>query len=178
MADTTGEYDRFIDPIEERIIKCIWGIVRDQHDAEDALQDLLAKIWRRRKKIFSHPNVTAVVLRMSANSAYDVLRRRIRQRARAARGAPVAEWQSHAPRPIEAMVEREQRRQVLQAISRLSRKQAAAVLMRLVDEMPYSQIASALRCSETTARVHVQRGRERLRTRLAHLNPMTSRGEA
>ena len=55
------------------------------------------------------------------------------------------------------------------------RKQATAVLLRLVEQMPYDQIAAALDCSEVTARVHVQRGREELRQKLAHMQPSAGR---
>jgi len=61
MAVSVEDYDRFIHPIEDRIIRCIWRIVRDEHDAEDALQDVLTQIWNRRKRVFKHPNPTALL---------------------------------------------------------------------------------------------------------------------
>ena len=53
------------------------------------------------------------------------------------------------------------------AIALLPEKQAAAVLLRLVHEQSYSSVARALGCSEPTARIHVMRGRSRLRRMLA-----------
>ena len=44
----------------------------------------------------------------------------------------------------------------------------ARVLMRFVQEQPYSAVAQALNCSEATARTHIARGRSRLRRLLAH----------
>jgi DNA-directed RNA polymerase specialized sigma24 family protein len=41
--------------------------------------------------------------------------------------------------------------------------------MRIVEEREYSEIALALQCSETTARIHVMRGRARLQRMLGHL---------
>jgi RNA polymerase sigma-70 factor (ECF subfamily) len=172
MASSVEDYDRYIHPIEDRIIRCIWRIVRDGHDAEDALQDVLARIWKGRKRVFRHPNPTALILRMCANSAYDILRQRLRRwkaEDSVAQPAGTAGGQS----PLAEMVQEEQQVQVLHAIGQLGRKQAAAVLLRLVEQMPYGQIAAALDCSEMTARVHVQKGREQLRMRLAHLQPTT-----
>ena len=170
---SVDEYDRFIHPIEDRIIRCIWRIVRDQHDAEDALQNVLAAIWKGRRKVFKHPNPTALILRMCANSAYDVLRRKLRHST--AGLAESADLPSPPDLPLAAMVQQEQRVRILHAISQLGRKQAAAVLMRLVEQMPYEQIAAALECSEVTARVHVQKGREQLRRHLADMNPQPSK---
>jgi RNA polymerase sigma factor (sigma-70 family) len=76
---------------------------------------------------------------------------------------------------LATVIQQEQQLQVLHAIGQLGRKQAAAVLLRLVEQMPYCQIAAALDCSEMTARVHVQRGREQLRVKLAHMTPGTGR---
>lgn len=165
------DYDRFIAPIEDRIIRCIWRIVRDQHDAQDALQNVLARIWKCRGKVFGHANPTALILRMCTNSAYDVLR----QRLRTAPAARIPDVPGREGQPLDAMVQQEQKLQILHAISQLSRKQAAAVLMRLVEQMPYSEIAAALECSEVTARVHVQKGREQLRVRLGKLAPQIAR---
>lgn len=39
-------------------------------------------------------------------------------------------------------------------------------MLHLVEGLPYCEVAAALGCSEATARVHVQRGRKRLRTQL------------
>jgi DNA-directed RNA polymerase specialized sigma24 family protein len=60
---------------------------------------------------------------------------------------------------------------VLGAISRLPPKSAVAVMMRVLEEQPYPVIAEALGCAETTARIHVMRGRARLCRMLAHLAP-------
>jgi RNA polymerase sigma factor (sigma-70 family) len=61
--------------------------------------------------------------------------------------------------------------EVLKAIARLPKKQAAAVLMRIVQDQPYEIIAKALGCSEVTARIQVSRGRTRLSHWLSHLRP-------
>jgi RNA polymerase sigma factor (sigma-70 family) len=69
------------------------------------------------------------------------------------------------------MIRTEQHAEILRAIHRLSRRQAVATLMRVVQEQPYEQIAAVLGCTEATARKHVARGRDRLRVSLSHLDP-------
>ena len=60
--------------------------------------------------------------------------------------------------------------EVLAAIARLPRKQAAAVLMRIIQDQSYRAIAQALGCRETTARIHVSKGRAKLSRQLSHLS--------
>jgi len=66
---------------------------------------------------------------------------------------------------------RETRDLVLDAIARLPPRQAAAVTMRVMEDASYDAIAAALGCAEPTARVHVLRGREKLRRLLRGLVP-------
>jgi RNA polymerase sigma-70 factor (ECF subfamily) len=73
--------------------------------------------------------------------------------------------------PADELANKEQRAEIASAISRLSRHQAVATLMRIVEEQSYEDIAAALGCAPATARRHVARGRERLRVLLAHLTP-------
>jgi RNA polymerase sigma factor (sigma-70 family) len=65
--------------------------------------------------------------------------------------------------------------EVLAAIARLPRKQATAVLMRVVQDQPYPAIAQALGCRETTVRIHVSQGRARLSRELSHLSSKSVR---
>ena len=76
-----------------------------------------------------------------------------------------------SPSALENALRQEQRTEISRAIGRLSRNQAQAVLMRVVQDEPYSSIAQALGCSEATARTHVARARTRLAELLSHLAP-------
>jgi len=60
--------------------------------------------------------------------------------------------------------------EILKAIGRLPKKQAVAVLMRIVQDQPFDVIGQTLDCSEITARIHVSRGRARLSQWLSHLH--------
>ncbi len=171
--DTSDSYTRFIEPIEGQMIGVIWRVLRDADDSDDALQNALTKIWSKRRAVFSHPNPKALILRICINCAYDSLRRRVKHRRdqQVLRERVTDQSGQSGASGGDVLVEDELRQQIMDQIVVLPRKQAVAALMRLVDRMPYADIAQALGCSETTARVHVTRGRTRLRERLSHLNP-------
>jgi RNA polymerase sigma factor (sigma-70 family) len=160
-------YEKHIRPVEPRLIRAAWRILGDEHEAGDALQDALARIWKHRWQLESHENPLAWMLRIVLNAAYDRLRlRKVRQ----AEVLP-AELASLTPSPTSAAEWSEIKPRLLAEIGRLSPYQARAVLLRVVEELPYGDVATALGCSEATARVHVQRGRGILRRRLADLDP-------
>ena len=166
-------YEQKIRPMEPKLIRAAWRILGDEDEAGDALQDALARIWKHRWQLESHPNPPAWMLRVVQNAAYDRLRLRKVRRAKTLD----EHIQSPGPTPPSVAQRRETKMALLEEIGRLSRMQAQAVLLRLVDELPYDAIAEALGCSASTARVHVQRGRERLRRRLAYLEPVTRRSQ-
>lgn len=177
MTGPYEEYERIIRPIEAQMVRSIWGVTRDADDAEEAFQEALTNVWRRWGRIRRHPNPHALVLRICINAAYDHLRKKLRRRKREALAGVETEVASTAT-PADAMVRREQESAILRAIGRLSRNQATAVLMRLVEGQSYAEIAGILGCKDSTARKHVERGRERLRTMLGPIDEPSEKESA
>ncbi len=177
MSDPQQTYDQIIRPIEDRMIRSIWGIVRNRQDAEDAMQDALLIIFKRWDRIRSHPRPQALVLRICIDAAYDLTRRTIRARRVTANGADAGQQAGPGPTPAEEAMSGELYGEILAAIHRLPRRQATAMLMRAVQGQPYEEIAAALGCTEATVRKHVARSRQQLRGWLAHLDPKNIAGD-
>lgn len=169
MDQRQAEYEQLIAPLEARMMRTIWGIVRDPADAPDALQEALTAIWTRWDRLQRHPNPEALVLRICANTAYDALRRRRRRLRRfETEGAP-ADLPDGAPSAMQRVEAAEQQNRVRAAIASLSRNQATAIVMHAVEDMPYEEVAAAMQCREVTVRTHVARARAKLRSLLADL---------
>jgi RNA polymerase sigma factor (sigma-70 family) len=164
-------YDTYLAPLETRMLRTAWRITRDPDRGRDALQDAMVRVWAHRDRIRTHPNPGALVLRIAIHAAIDVLRRDRRRRRTEESATPTA-WRANPPAGPAAEAERsEVRALVLDAVARLPERQAAAVTLRVLEEQPYEAIAAALGCTEPTARVHVLRGRERLKQLLQALAP-------
>ena len=163
VSDDRAIYDELIAPLEDRMMRSIWRIVRNADLAEDSLQDALAVIWKKRLRICGHPNPPALILKICLSAAYDSLRRLQRRRRQTdlsqLDGVPASTYHN-ADRDLE---ERELGEQVQQAIRRLPKKRALAVMMRLINDEPFDAIAQALDCSEVTVRIQISKGRAQLR---------------
>ncbi len=72
--------------------------------------------------------------------------------------------------------DRSLRAAILAAIGRLPKRQAEAVLLRIVEEQSYEEIARGMNCSETTVRIHVMKARAALTRRLARHRPELAGG--
>ena len=171
MNEAQEAYERILRPLEDRMIQSIWRIVRSSQDAEDALQNALVTIWKRWERVTGHPCPEALVLKICADAAYDLTRRRTRERKTRQSRTVAEEPADTSTSPLECASSQELHHEVIAAIHRLPRQQAMAVLMRVIQGQSYRDVAAALECNEATARTHVARGRTRLQTLLSHLDP-------
>src|SRR5512135_95697 len=73
------DYDVLVRPLEVRMMRTIWRIVREREAAEDALQDALTTIWRKRDAVARHPKPEALILRIAVAAAIDAVRKRRRR---------------------------------------------------------------------------------------------------
>ncbi len=155
------------------MLRAVRRVVHDPDAARDALQDALVRLWQRRDVVRGHPNPEALVLRVCLHAAIDATRRGWRRRE-TSDDLPEARAEGRDQGPAAALEREERYEAVLEAVARLPRRQAVAVVMRAVEDEPYAVIAQALGCAEVTARIHVMRARARLGRLLAHLAPETS----
>jgi RNA polymerase sigma-70 factor (ECF subfamily) len=163
------DYDALIRPVESRMMRSIWRIVRQKESAEDALQDALAVIWKKRRTVARHPNPEALILKIAVNAAYDAARKLRRRLRHETPGLPASPEDTGSPPLSRELEGRALRARVLESIARLPKRQATAVLLRFVEDRSFEEIAQGMGCSVTTARVHVMRGRAKLVRRLAPL---------
>lgn len=172
LLDPKKAFEVFLKPLEPALIKTIWRIVRHPDLCNDVLQETLAAIWQNFQKIQRHPNPRAMVIKISANKSYDSLRKKNRRMS--FKKFPLPESVSPAVHfeGIKQMEADEIRREIIDSLGRLSKKQAVAVYMRVIEEETYGHIARAMGCAEGTVRNHVKRGREKLSKWLSHLNNM------
>ncbi len=170
------DYDVLVRPLEGRMMRTIWRIVREREAAEDALQDALTIIWKKRVAVARHPKPEALILRIAVTAAIDAVRKRRRLLRHEAAGLPDNRAGDTAAPLAEEAEAREIRSAIVGAIGRLSRRQATAVLLRVIEEQSYEDVAKAMGCSESTARVNVMRGRARLARLLAPQFPALAVG--
>lgn len=84
-------------------------------------------------------------------------------RARRRLGMPEREVSAEDYERIEELIDFEQvGRAIGRAFSLLSEEQREALRLRVIDGLPYREVAEALRCTEDTARARVSRGLRRL----------------
>ena len=152
-------YERLIEPVQDRMIAIVTRIMRDQDDAMDVFQEILAVIWKKLRTIDRHPNPQAYILRICVTRSYDALRKKARRRSQVRLEKDIEELKrrSHASDSTTLL-------SICEAIALLPPKQGKAVLLRLIEGEDFAAIGSILGCSSATARSHLSKGKAQLRT--------------
>jgi RNA polymerase sigma-70 factor (ECF subfamily) len=124
-------------------------IVGDADSAEDVAAEALARTYVQWGKVRDLPYLEAWVLRVAANVALDVVRRR----------KPAVASRSGVD-PAEQVVDR---LFVTGELRRLSKRQQEVVVLRYVADMPEADVASCLGVGVETVKEHAARAMRALR---------------
>jgi RNA polymerase sigma-70 factor, ECF subfamily len=156
------------------VVHFLYRMVQNQAIAEELAQEVFLRVYRSRSTYEPTAKFTTWLFRIATHLALNSLRDRKNERLQETLEDQSAEnpaRQVSDNRPsIEAALLREARlAEVRRAVASLPEKQRAAVLMHKYQEMEYTQIASALSCSESAVKSLLFRAYETLRARLAHM---------
>lgn len=119
-----------------------FAILGNQHDAEDVLQEAFIKVFRSMDQVRDEKAFRTWVLRITANQANDLLRRRCLQRGLQDRLQVAGEQVADAPETI--LLRHETSEEVQAAIARLSPLQRATVLLYYSEEFTTKEVAALL----------------------------------
>jgi RNA polymerase sigma factor (sigma-70 family) len=155
--------------VYDRHVKQVFGWARARvgEHAADLTAEVFARAWLCRGRFRDEVDGSALpwLLGIAQNLLRDSLRkRRVEDAARARLGLPLAV----AVDPEYEAVERRNSlpEAALQALADLPEAERELLRLRLVEERPYREIGTALRCSPAVARLRVSRALRRLQLTL------------
>jgi RNA polymerase sigma-70 factor (sigma-E family) len=144
------------------LVRLARGLLRDPHQAEDVVQDVLAKTLVQWGRISTTADVDAYVRRMVVNACTSWFRRAVRrERAQDTSTMPdrVVSWDLAI-----AVTDRDR---LVGLLRRLPSRQRTVLVLRHFEGIPDAEIARRLGTSEVTVRSNVHRGLVSLRRIMA-----------
>lgn len=157
MASADGAPVGFAEFVATRsgaLLRSAWLLTGDEGKAEDLLQTVLAKAWRRWSSIDGSPE--AYVRRTLFTTYVSAWRRRWRGEYPVAAPPELADRGDVAAETVTRDV-------VRRALARLSRQQRAVVVLRYVEDLSVEHTAELLGCSAATVKVQAHRALRALR---------------
>jgi len=159
--------------IYRRYVRRVFGLCRymldSRESAEDATGEVFLKLQRSIENYDGSIPFVKWLLRVAGNQCIDVLRRRQRGRqviVEAEDGVAAVEAVSPEPSPLGAVLGKEERAQVRDAIARLPENYRVPLVLRYYSELSYGEIAQQLGLERNYVAALIFRAKQELRRRL------------
>ena len=164
MNAETNDFARFIEAREQALRRSAWLLTGDWGLAEDLVQTALARAWPRWERINRRDNPEVYVRRVMINTWTTWTRRRWRGE----KASPAVE---DAAASGDVASDVAMRMVLRDALTTLTDRQRAVLVLRVYDDLPEAQVAQMLNCSVGTVKSAMSRALARLREdpRLAEL---------
>jgi RNA polymerase sigma-70 factor (ECF subfamily) len=158
------------------VVNFLYRMVQDQAVSEELAQEVFLRVYRSRASYEPTAKFTTWLFRIATHLALNALRdgkktkgqESLDRESAAGIERQIADCQ---PTVEQELIRNVQFAEIRLAIDALPEKQRAAVLMHKYEGLEYTQIAGALRCSESAVKSLIFRAYQTLRSRLAHMAP-------
>lgn len=179
QAGDRGAFRTLFERYHRRAYALAFGVVRNQDDALDVVQDAFIKAHRHLDKFEGQASFYTWLYRIVMNLAIDHLRKHRRQRpvdlTDAALDDAVSE-DSLLPKiiggnPGRALMDKEIRSRIEDALGGLSENHRAVLVMRELEGLSYEEMATTMGCSKGTIMSRLFHARKNMQRQLVDLYP-------
>lgn len=150
-------------PFKDKVYRFVLSLVGNSMDAEDIMQELLIKIWRRKEQYVEIENKEAWCMTVSRNLSIDKIR------ARKAPSSDITEHRDisdHHATPDKAYETKESLTNIMRLLDELPEKQKTIIHLRDVEGYTYQEIADITETSLDFVKVSLHRARKALKEKL------------
>jgi RNA polymerase sigma-70 factor (ECF subfamily) len=147
-------------PLKNRLYRQALHLLPGAQEAEDAVQDVLIKLWNRRSELAGIENLEAWTYRIMRNACLDRLRTRKHRIVALSDAATLASSESG---PAAQTEWRDAFDHVSAIMGRLPEAQRSVLHLREIEEMSYQEIADQTGQSMDSVKVNLFRARRSVR---------------
>lgn len=150
-------------------------ILGNPEDAADMTQETFLKAWKNLEGFHMESSLSTWLYRLANNCCLDLLRSKKRKPTISIvredeEGEEIAyDPIDPAPQPDEALIQKEEKQLLRDALQSLDQQQRAILTLRVVNDMSYEDISNVLQIKEGTVKSRLARARENLRKKILQL---------
>jgi len=156
------EFLKIITPFKDKMFRIARRLLVSTEEAEDALQDIIFKLWSNRDKLINYKNPEAYAITMIKNRCFDQLKSKNTQNLKIVH----SNYEDPSRSLQESLEVNDSLRWVELHMNALPRNQKLILQLRDVECFEFSEIADILDMNETAIRVSLSRARKIIREKL------------
>lgn len=148
-------------PLQDKLFRFAVSILKNMDNAEDALQEIMVKLWERRSELTKYNSVEAFAMKMMKNHCIDRLRKQrvttdINDNLLGANGKT----------PEKEAIIKDTANLAHRLIEQLPSTQQIIIRLRDVEEYDLDEIAEIMEMTPSAVRTNLSRARQTVRERL------------
>jgi RNA polymerase sigma-70 factor (ECF subfamily) len=159
-------FERFVNAHKERIYSIAYQILGNREDAMDVSQEVFIKVYKSLGRYDLSENACFWLYRMTVNASIDYRRKNARfQHNSIDNETEVApeKFILSAPNPGDIVEKEEFRRIIRGLVDELPESQRIVLTLRDLEGFSSEEVAKILKCTQTTVRWHLHKGRRKLK---------------
>jgi RNA polymerase sigma factor (sigma-70 family) len=158
---TRDEFNEYVRQQSRKLYGYAFRILRNQEEAEDAVQEVFIKLWKMKEKLGEYESIAALATTMTKNYCIDQLRK---QKNLVKTEINNLEWRDNESQSPHRLMEiSESDNIIITIIENLEEKYKLVVKMREFDDLSYEEIAEITGQNINTLRVILSRARSYIR---------------
>jgi RNA polymerase sigma factor (sigma-70 family) len=154
-------FNQRILPVQGRLFRLAQMFLRNREEAEDAIQDVLLRLWTNKSQLESYQSIDALAIQMTKNLCLDRLKSHQRQKMQ--NDADVTSVHSSEVLPDRQLENADSAALIHRLIGELSEQYKLVLHLRDVEEYSFEEIEEVTGLSNANIRVILSRARQKLR---------------
>ncbi|HKO97963.1 MAG TPA: sigma-70 family RNA polymerase sigma factor [Pyrinomonadaceae bacterium] len=160
----TVAFEQIMIESQQRVMTMTWRMLGNEADARDACQEVFLRVFKYLGRFRQDQDFFAWLYTISVNVCRDISKKRRHRNDRIATDDDVAyALPSREANAEELMVASQQRDLIAQAISTLSQKERATIVLRDIEGLSTEEVARILNSSQTTVRSQISTARKKIK---------------
>lgn len=164
---TQQEFQKEILPIKNKLFRFSFNMINDAVIAEDVVQEVFIKLWKKRDDIDQINNIEAWCMRVTRNLSIDKMRSKHRRTEGFKEGF---DMRDEAPSPYQKTAGSDIFSKIKNLMKKLPEKQRMVMELRDIEGFSYQEVADALEISLDQVKVNIYRARLFMRKELESIN--------
>ena len=158
---TPGEFREKILPQGRRLYALAWRFLNSRDEAEDAVQEVMMKLWQERDGLERRGNIEAWCTTVTRNCCIDILRRK--RRVMFGKMDTITNEPESVTDPVTASDNTEAAKMISMIVGRMKEPYRSALILRDMEGYSYEEAAEAMNTSVNTLRTTLSRARKKVR---------------